>query len=395
MNSEAALAHFIQEAVPRERSEMLAAIGQEWDEAKKEWVQEFVDGFRQWCNVILEQQLAGKKGSLGFITYSMLRTDIAQGRARYLVQASDSSWLFDADPVEGYYDILWAYRYLDLLADKLKLASREYKGAVHSAHLERIRLREAVHIHCVVVSLIRLAMLEASQSPEFQAVKKAEVFEVRIGEYLDHSECVFRLDLRKRDAEEMRSWLQEKNEEDYAYEAFHAMDLSEGDWAGIDLRYSAFRECCLSDSRFLDGVLIGTLWQDCQLDGVNFAYSLISGANFSGCFMPSAVFRGVQGKRGMLPFDGFPPIFEGVQFAKANLTGADFTRANLPGAVFTGATLKNAVFRGANLKGACFAKADLTGADFQDADVTEVNWNDAHWDDEDHRPLSREMGGRP
>ncbi|GIO29007.1 MULTISPECIES: pentapeptide repeat-containing protein [Paenibacillus] len=395
MNSETALAHFIQEAVPRERSEMLAAIGQDWDEAKKDWVQEFVADFRQWCKVIREQQIAGKKGAIGFITYSMLRTDIAQGRSSYLVQATDSSWLFDASPVEGHYDSLWAYRYLDLLADRLKLASREYKGAVHSAHLERIRLREAVHIHRVVVSLIRLAMLEASQSSEFQAVEKAEVFEIRVGEYWDHSECVFRLDLRKRDAEEVRSWLQEKNEEDYAYEAFHAMDLSEGDWEGIDLRYSVFRDCCLSNSCFLDGILIGTLWQDCRLEGANFAYSLISGANYSGCSMPLAVFRGVQGKRGLLVFDGFPPIFEAVQFAKANLTGADFTRANLPGAVFTGATLKKAVFRGANLKGARFDKADLTGADFQDADITGVDWKDAHWGEEDHRILSREMEGHP
>lgn len=67
-------------------------------------------------------------------------------------------------------------------------------------------------------------MMEAAALLEFKELKKEAVFEVRVGEYLSHSECVFRLDERERDSEEVRAWLQEKNDSAaYTYEDF--MDL--------------------------------------------------------------------------------------------------------------------------------------------------------------------------
>ncbi|MDG0873388.1 pentapeptide repeat-containing protein [Paenibacillus thiaminolyticus] len=378
MSREEALAHFRQQAVPLARQKVLREFMECWKEEKTAWMSEFVHSFQELCMSIRMKQLAGEKGRIGFITYSMLRTDIAHGRASYLVQASDASWLFDFRPGEDTYDASWAFYYLDRLMDEVTRAATDYSGAVTLPQLDRIRLLEAEHFHRFVVSLIRRSLMEAAALPEFKELKKEAVFEVRVGEYLSHSECVFRLDERERGSEEVRAWLQEKNDSAaYTYEDFYRFDLSGGDYRTLDFRYSSFRNCDLKNSRLGEGFLLGTVWNDCQLDSADFAYSLVQGANYSGCSMKASIFRCAQGKAGMPVPDWAPPGVEGVRVTDCDLEEADFARAKLDGAVFVRTCLRGANFRGASLQGVRFQKSDLTNADFREADMTDTDFSDS------------------
>src|SRR5690606_3682739 len=63
-------------------------------------IEECVQKFREYCRDIHQKQLQGQKGSISYITYSMLRTSWLEQHPVYLVEAADEYWVFDANPIQ-------------------------------------------------------------------------------------------------------------------------------------------------------------------------------------------------------------------------------------------------------------------------------------------------------
>lgn len=74
----------------------------------------------------------------------------------------------------------------------------------------------------------------------------AGIVEVRVGEYLDISESVYRKDSDPTDETEIRKWLAERIEGAYGYGALERLDLAGGDYSEMDFRYSAFARALLA-----------------------------------------------------------------------------------------------------------------------------------------------------
>ncbi|MFD1464380.1 pentapeptide repeat-containing protein, partial [Paenibacillus farraposensis] len=91
---------------------------------------------------------------------------------------------------------------------------------------EQIMLEAAGYLHTMIVSLIRQAMKQAVGLPEFRALEREEAFEIRVGEYMDHSVSVYREECRAMDASVIKSWLEEKEAYAYSYQALTQVDLS-------------------------------------------------------------------------------------------------------------------------------------------------------------------------
>ncbi|CAH8244560.1 pentapeptide repeat-containing protein [Paenibacillus melissococcoides] len=346
---------FTQQVVKPKRQEVLSELEMFFHANREELCCDYVQYFKSLCLRLKDQQIMGKKGKIGHITFSMLRTQIAEGRSTYLVEATDSSWVFDRNPCRSKYDAEWAFRYLDRLEYELVQGSRNYMGAITPVELERHVLRESVHFHDYVISLIRYAMPQAAALPEFVELEKEDLFEVRVGEYLDISEVVYKENTYIPDPEVVKAWLEEKNEYEYAYAAILELDLSKGDYSEIDFRFSSFNNCNLSFSSFEAAVLVGTRWSGCWLEQSDFSHSLIQGADFGECHLVGALFSFTEGNSGRPNSSWNKPGFLGVNFSGANLTGANFEGASLRGAQFTHAQLDNVNFKGADLTGAMFS----------------------------------------
>ncbi|MGZ0039196.1 pentapeptide repeat-containing protein [Paenibacillus ottowii] len=369
-----------------------AILNQAWFLIRRDWALKFkvaqeqriqacIEEFRGYCRHIRQEQLQGRKGRIGYITYSMLRTTWLEERPAYLVEVSDALWMLDPQPIRFEWNTSWAYSYWTDLQRQLRGEVEKQQVSLSELEWEQIMLEAAVHIHALVVNVVRTAMKQAVYLPEFQELEREETFEIRVGEYLDHSVSVYREDRRAIEANEIRSWLEEKEEHAYSYQALTQVHLSDGDYSLLDFRYTAFRQIRMEHSRLHGCVLVGTVWQESELNGIDLTYSLLQGANFSGCSMKGAILDVVIGSAGDgsdASLDWEPLGFAGVDFTGASLQGARFHDAQLQGAIFQEALLQKASLDGADLTDACFVGANVTGASFKGACLIGANFTGAN-----------------
>lgn len=303
-----ALQHFKESFVKEKSAETMLALEDYYQKHKDTLAAEFIQSFRQACLKIKEMQSRGQKGKIGYITYSMLRTAIMEGQGTHIVDAYDKYWFFDGQECRAAYDAGWAFGFLDRLAQEMEEGRKVYGGILSTPDIENIKLKEAGKYNQYVVELARYAMPGAAALKEFAEIERDEELEVRVGEYMDISEVVYKEDRREKDSGEIKEWLEEKLQYQYAYNVLKNLDLSEGNYEGIDLRYT-------------------------NLEGSSF-----TGSNMRGCILAGAKFNRC--------------LLQRVNFEGANLEGADFEDADLRGAVLRGARLKAANFRGAKLEDA-------------------------------------------
>ncbi|BFH65146.1 pentapeptide repeat-containing protein [Paenibacillus azoreducens] len=369
-----------------------AALNQAWFMIRRDWALKFkvrqeqqiracVEAFQGYCRDIRQEQIQGRKGKIGYITYSMLRTTWLEERPAYLVEASDALWMLDPKPIRFEWDTSWSYSYWTDLQQQLRKEAEQQHVSLSELEWEHAMLEAAEHVHALIVNMMRLAMKQAVCLPEFQELEREESFEIRVGEYMDHSVSVYREDHRVMEASEIQSWLEEKEEHAYSYQALTQVQMPCGDYSLLDFRYTAFRQIQMENSRLHGCVLVGTVWQESQLNGIDLTYSMLHGADFSGCSMKGAILDAVMGNAGYgsnASLDWEPLGFAGVNFTGASLEGARFQDAQLRGAVFQNAFLQKATLSGADLTDACFAGADLSGASFEGACLSGADFSEAN-----------------
>lgn len=359
MQAEGILQHFYEKEVEKRRLKYLLALEDFFQASKEEVAQQFRESFQSICLQLQKQQAQQQKGPIGHITFSMLRTELLEGRSIYVVEGTDEDWFFDMQPVLATYDASWALRFLEQFIEELHLYSKTFMGAITKSDIEQIKIKEATHFHQYVISLARYALADMIRCPEYEALNRAQKLEIRIGEYMDISEVVYIDDFSQKDAEETKMWLDQKLEEEYPYEVFSSLDLSSGNYENLDLRYAFFQKSDLSHSQMRECQLIGANFKESRLIETDLSFSSIYEADFRQAELQGASFQQVQGASGLTDRNTWEmPGYLPVRFTGANLEGANFELANLRGACFLNANLKNAQFTGANLEKALFSKAD-------------------------------------
>ena len=107
--------------------------------------------------------------------------------------------------------------------------------------------------------------------------------------------------------------------------------------------------------------------EEAKLEGVELAYSLVQGANFTSARLDKADMTGgiqAQGASFLLA------TLQGADLTGAQLQDADFSSANMQGAILNFAQLQAANLRDADLEGASLIQAWLHGADLTGAKIT-------------------------
>jgi uncharacterized protein YjbI with pentapeptide repeats len=233
----------------------------------------------------------------------------------------------------------------------------KYLNRIEKADLEQLKLREATKYQYYVIALARYALKQASSLKELHEIAKENLFEIRVGEYFDFSEVVYKEDLRPKDPREIKMWLEKKEPRQYSYEVFRGLDLSNGDYEGVDLRYADLNGADISRSSLRRTILTGAKLTGATLEETDFSLADIFAADFKDCQLRGARFHEVNGGNGLKETTaGLLLGFDGVDFRGTNLEGADFEGADLSGADFTGANLAGVNFEEAELRGAIFSK---------------------------------------
>ena len=192
MKKEEAFEHFIENYVKTESSEKMQKLKAYSENNKDVLIDEFVESFRRICIKIKDMQDKGKKGKIGYITYSLLRTNIMEGKFVYLIEAFNWMWFFDRIECQEEYDVRWAYVFLDEFEAELVEKSKPYLNKIGMPDIERVKLKEISPYNNVVMELAKEAILNASEIKEFSEILKEDVIEIRIGEYKGPSEVIYK-----------------------------------------------------------------------------------------------------------------------------------------------------------------------------------------------------------
>ena len=276
-------------------------------------IDKFLDQFKQYCNKITWMQEAGQKGSVGFIHFSVLRTNILAARHKFRLDAYDSNWYMDRTECSGEYDVQEYYAYLDEFADALEVSRNVSKGGINLRDVQRVVFGESNKYLLLVAELIRVGLRQASEEQWFQAIKRHEVFVICIGEYQDKVDILYKEDTTAKDAKEVKRFLESKHQPAYSHEICIDLDLTCGKYEDICLQFSTFDGSDLSDSRLKNGKIICSSFKRAVLKNVDFNRAQIFDADFSGA------------------------ILEDVSFDKAQLNHVSFAGATLARVRFEGA----------------------------------------------------------
>lgn len=351
-----AFEHFQKTYVKEISRVKLMALEEFYQRHRDELVPDFLESLGRICSRIESMLQCGRKSKISYIHYAMLRTALLENSHLWRIDAYDNSWYRDPNECTAYYDAGWAFKFLDSFEAELEPYRKQYLNRVVKADLERLKLREAAKYQYYVIELARYALKQAATVPEFQKIAKETLFEVRVGEYFDITEVVYKEDLRPKDSRETMLWLEAKEPNQYSYEVFRGLDLSGGDYEGIDLRYAYLNGANVSRSNLRKATLIGAQLTGATLEETDFTLADIFGADFNHCQLQGANFRGADGGSGIKETTPWLPGFAGADFSGANLEGADFEGANLRGANFSGANLAEVNFEDAELQGAVFSE---------------------------------------
>lgn len=371
------LRRFQDETVQEKSLEQLRALESYFQANRDRLARDCGECFRKFCGQIHRMQQQAGKAAIAYIQFSLLRTAVLEHRYHFSVEAYDRRWYLDRQECLAEYDVSWAFRFLQRLEAELEQGRRQYSGQITPADVEQVILAETGKYLRYVIAVVRSALPEAVESREYQMLNREEQLEVRVGEYKDWSEVVYKEDRRSKDEQQVRKWLEAKLDYEYSYEVFRGLNLSGGNFQGIDLRYADLQQCCLVGSCLRDTVLVGVKLAGSNLEKADLSGAILYEADLKRCNLKNTSLHNVAGAVGLPESDEeWPgPGFQRVCFREADLTGADLSGADLRGADFRGACLEGVNFEQAQLAGALFDRSQQKLAGLIPEQIREIDWS--------------------
>lgn len=375
MKKEEAWRHFNATVVEDVTAEHIRRLHAYYIEHKDALTREWLEAFGAFCLKIRTMQEKGEKSPIGFIVCSMLRTSLLSGTYTDKLQAYDSTWFLDASECEADYSAAWAFRFWEQWKHDLNARRKAYVDAISESQVERLALQKAPLFHLYVHHLIRYAMPRLLTMEELRSFTTAGHFEIRAGEYMDMSEQLYREERQAKDPIQALKWLKKKEELAYVYETIPAIDGSGADFAGLDFRYTVFRQADLTGSDMRFCIAMGTRFEACNLREADVRASCLYDADLRNCDLQGADLSEIHANQNTWDAEQCRYYgIEGINFTGANVAGASFAYAELAGAYFIDAIVDDADFTGANLDGALFSKEAAERLVLDESQRRSIRW---------------------
>lgn len=365
MNRIEAWEHFLEQGVLPHRTEQIKALHHYFCVQKNKIAEQIVAFFDRFCEEVRQLQTAGTMKKCANIHMSLLRTSLLEGHPVYMLEAVDMESLGKIGVTPFRYDAGWIYSFLDNWDRLCEENRRGYMDQINRPAFEAWKNEQLYPFHAYMVHALRYAMDAVRELSSFQNIDKEAYFDIRVGEYRDNevSESVYRRNVRTKPSITCKGWLENRLEHEYIHEHIGRVDLSYGFYEGINLNYARFEDVSLTGSNIQNSLLLGTRFEQCQCDQVNFGGSVLYDADFRGCNLEQARFDGVLGERdSMNEKHGMFFGIHGVRFQGANLKNASFRDARIAGD-----------FTYAELEGIDFTRSELTGSRMLQRDVFKVS----------------------
>lgn len=361
---ETVLERFSQNNVKPALEQALINLEQDFQQNKEQMKQAFIDSFCQVCKNIRELQKTSQP-KMGFLIFHLFRTKVLRHKYTYTAIAYDKEWYRREGFPVGEMDVSFIFEHYETMWKKLSSECKKYIMQIEEPDVERIMLDYLGLFHKYVVEVMRIGLLEALETIEYQSLKKEDRFEIQAGEYYELCDLIH-IEQKTRNLLEIKSQIQQGQEQACCFQDFREVDLSGFSCQGRDLRYSDFRNSILNGADLSTSLLIGTKFKGCAMKGVNLMFSMINDANFERADLTGTDLQycvAFTGKGG------------GNQWKNTGFTGVSFKDSLLVDANFTSSTILGGDFEGADLRGAVFTDVQLYGSRFTQKQVEQCKFS--------------------
>ena len=234
----------------------------------------------------LAGQGAGSRERCRGIYGSFLRTDILDGKYRILLQMVGEGYILDPLPAETWADLQDFFQGLEKAGKDLAKEKLRYAGKVNDWDV-RYLIADRVMEHAREIAfLLRFQLWKEENQKEIRMLIPGDVPRIlRLGEYRDQGEIIFRTDGRPGGEERMKELLKQSFAFPYALQnqyftrcAFRKLSAAER-----QLQYITFDGCVLEQISFAGASLWGARFRDCEITGCSFSGADLSMARFENC----------------------------------------------------------------------------------------------------------------
>jgi len=294
------------------------------------------------------------KMEVGYIAFSLLRTNLLYGKMKYDVHLYDRNWYLNDYEYVGEIDVADFFQPLEDAKEYLQIESRKFVNKVNASNVDNIISQHLEAFSHFFIKMFKYILVEATECSEYSEITKADIFRITTGE-LYGKPYILHIETKNRTTFGLLT-------ENLKYEEpCQNLDLRNSDFAGksiieADLQYSDFRDSLLNGVDFSNSVLEGCIFANCNLSESKFIDSQISEANFHNADLRKANLTGVVSMEGVFKnadWDSicrFPLNLKGTDLREAIIANAvlqrvDFTQAKVDGAIFTGTDLSQCKFK--------------------------------------------------
>jgi len=308
-----------------------------------EYIPIFQNHFKHICEAVIKLQKNNALGEISYLEYTLLFTNLVRAEETAEVRVYGDDWYFDPrQRAVGSLDFSFLFVNYRKLWKEL-MSGRKRFARVTAQDTVSFLLSCAKQFYQYIVSAFRFSILGCVETEPFLSVRRAEEFEINVGEYMAFTEAIYK-ENRQRTSEDTLDWFAMREEYEYAFEDFTGLDFSGADLSEIDLRYSDLRRTALVGTDFQDAMLFGTRFHHANLQGADLRYCQLYESDFTGADLTNARFTAARAYRGVPDHSEWTITgYRSVSFKDANLTNADFTRTRIRDADFTGAVMDGAI----------------------------------------------------
>lgn len=311
----------------------------------------FQKHFSEICETIINLQRSGNLDEISYLEYTLLYSNLIQKKETAEVRVYHDNWYLDSrQSIVGMFDFSTFFTKYHELSEELMTIRKQFAGTISAQKVTSFLFSCASSFYSYIISCFRFSILPCIEKEPFLSVKRADRFEINIGEYMGYTEAIYK-ENQSRASEDSLLWFAQRQELDYTFEDFTKLDFSGADLSEIDLRYSDLRYTKLRDTDLQDSMLFGTRFCYADMENADLRYCMIHEADFTGANLTNAKFTAAESFAGVpghskWKITGYQP----VRFRDANLTRADFRRTQIRDADFTGAIMDSALFSETQLR---------------------------------------------
>jgi len=277
-------------------------------------VKQFIECFKSYCKKIVTMQESGTKNDISYIQFSLMRSKMVVGIYEFRMDAYDSNWYGDKADCQGIYDVTPFFSHLENFSNELLERRRKYMQRITVCRVKQFVLEESDKYKSAVTEFLRSALSEATKIPEYEAIDRAPLFVITVGEFRDQAEIVYKEDATQKDVEQVIRLLATHKEEGHQYEIFDELDLSDSEFNDVRWLF-----CSGKKSTFINVEIPNSTLMFCQFEGAifesaNFSYTDLIGINFTNATLKNIDLTGTR--------------LAQVNFENATLENIDFTEAH-------------------------------------------------------------------